>query len=139
MVWLFAAAMTVMGKVSGDVVVSALPAGLVMFLALIGFTVTQYAFQTGEPGAMGEDAGQFKLRMMALEASGASIWEWDGRRDEINTGPEVESTLGLAPGSLRCGRMPGCSIFMPPTASACASLCGRSASGKAAISISNSA
>jgi diguanylate cyclase (GGDEF)-like protein/PAS domain S-box-containing protein len=103
MVWLFAAAMTVMGKVSGDVVVSALPAGLVMFLALIGFTVTQYAFQTGEPGAMGEDAGQFKLRMMALEASGASIWEWDGRRDEINTGPEVESTLGVAPGSLRCG------------------------------------
>ena len=90
MVWLFAAAVTVTGRVSGDIVVSALPAGLVMFLALIGFTVTQYAFQTAEPGAMGEDAGQFKLRMMALEASGASIWEWDGRRDEINTGPEVE-------------------------------------------------
>lgn len=102
MVWLFGAAVTVMGKVSGDVVVSALSAGLVLFLALIGFTVTQYAFQTADPGNIGEDAGQFKLRVMALEASGASVWEWDGRRDEINTGSEVETALGIAPGSLRC-------------------------------------
>jgi diguanylate cyclase (GGDEF)-like protein/PAS domain S-box-containing protein len=102
MVWLFAAAVTILGKVSGDVVVSALSAGLVLFLALIGFTVTQYAFQTNDPGTIGEDAGQFKLRVMALEASGASVWELDGRRNEINTGPEVEAALGLAPGSLRC-------------------------------------
>jgi diguanylate cyclase (GGDEF)-like protein/PAS domain S-box-containing protein len=102
MVWLFALAVTITGKVSGDIVVSALSAGLVVFLALIGFTVTQYAFQAADPGAIGEDAGQFKLRMMALEASGASIWEWDGRRNEINTGPEVESALGVAPASLRC-------------------------------------
>jgi diguanylate cyclase (GGDEF)-like protein/PAS domain S-box-containing protein len=102
MVWLFAMAVTVTGKVSGDIAVSALSAGLVVFLALIGFTVTQYAFQAAEPGAIGEDAGQFKLRVMALEASGASVWEWDGRRDEINTGPEVEQALGVPPGSLRC-------------------------------------
>ena len=102
MVWLFALAVTILGKVSGDIVVSALSAGLVLFLALIGFNVTQYAFQTGEPGATGEDAGQFKLRVMALEASGASVWEWDGRRDEISTGPEVESALGLEPATLRC-------------------------------------
>jgi diguanylate cyclase (GGDEF)-like protein/PAS domain S-box-containing protein len=102
MVWLFASAVTITGKVSGDVVVSALSAGLVLFLALIGFTVTQYAFQTNDPGAIGEDAGQFKLRVMALEASGASVWEWDGRRNEINTGPEIEAALGIAPGSLRC-------------------------------------
>jgi len=102
MVWLFASAVTVLGKVSGDIAVSALSAGLVLFLALIGFTVTQYAFQTAEPGAIGEDAGQFKLRVMALEASGASVWEWDGRRNEINTGPEVEAALGLPPNSLRC-------------------------------------
>jgi diguanylate cyclase (GGDEF)-like protein/PAS domain S-box-containing protein len=102
MVWLFASAVTITGKVSGDIVVSALSAGLVLFLALIGFTVTQYAFQTADPGAIGEDAGQFKLRVMALEASGASVWEWDGRRNEINTGPEVETALGVAPGSLRC-------------------------------------
>ena len=82
--------------------VSALSAGLVLFLALIGFTVTQYAFQTAEPGAIGEDAGQFKLRVMALEASGASVWEWDGRRNEMNTGPEVETALGVPANSLRC-------------------------------------
>ncbi len=102
MVWLFASAVTVLGRVSGDIAVSTLSAGLVLFLALIGFTVTQYAFQTAEPGAAGEDAGQFRLRVMALEASGASIWEYDGRRNEVNTGPEVETALGVAPGSLRC-------------------------------------
>jgi diguanylate cyclase (GGDEF)-like protein/PAS domain S-box-containing protein len=102
MVWLFACAVTILGKVSGDLVVQALSAGLVLFVALIGFNVTQYAFQTGEVGVSSEDAGQFKLRVMALEASGAAVWEWDGRRDEIVTGPEVEAALGLEHGSLRC-------------------------------------
>ena len=45
--WLFATAVTILGKVSSDIVASALPAGLVLFLALIAFTVTQYAFHTG--------------------------------------------------------------------------------------------
>ncbi len=102
MVWLFAAAVTVTGRVSGDIVVSALSAGLVVFLMLIGVTVTQYAFQSVEAGGSSEEAGQFKLRVMALEASGASVWEWDGRRNEIFTGPEVEHALGLTPGALRC-------------------------------------
>jgi diguanylate cyclase (GGDEF)-like protein/PAS domain S-box-containing protein len=102
MVWLFGAAMAVLGKLSGDVAVSSLTAGLVVFVALIGFTVTQYAFNTGDGGSLGEDAGQFKLRVMALEASGASVWEWDGRRNEIHTGSEVEAALGLAAGALRC-------------------------------------
>ena len=102
MVWLFAAAVTITGKVSGDIVVSALSAGLVVFLMLIGVTVTQYAFQSGEGGGTVEEAGQFKLRVMALEASGASVWEWDARRNEINTGSEVEHALGFSPGTLRC-------------------------------------
>ncbi len=102
MVWLFAAAVTITGKVSGDIVVSGLSAGLVVFLMLIGVTVTQYAFQSGEGSGAVEEAGQFKLRVMALEASGASVWEWDARRNEINAGPEVEHALGLSPGSLRC-------------------------------------
>ncbi len=102
MVWLFAAAVTITGKVSGDIVVSSLSAGLVVFLMLIGVTVTQYAFQTGEGGGTVEEAGQFKLRVMALEASGASVWEWDARRNEINTGLEVEHALGLSAGTLRC-------------------------------------
>ena len=102
MVWLFAAAVTITGKVSGDIAVSALSAGLVIFLMLIGVTVTQYAFQSGEGGGTVEEAGQFKLRVMALEASGASVWEWDARRNEINTGSEVEHALGFSPGTLRC-------------------------------------
>ena len=101
MVWLFGAGTAVLGKLSGDVMVSALSAGLVVFMTLIGFTVTQYAFNTVEAGNLGEDAGQFKLRVMALEASGASVWEWDGRRNEIGVGPEVEGALGLAGGTLR--------------------------------------
>ena len=102
MVWLFAAAVTITGKVSGDIAVSSLSAGLVIFLMLIGVTVTQYAFQSVEGGGTVEEAGQFKLRVMALEASGASVWEWDARRDEINTGPEIEHALGLSAGTLRC-------------------------------------
>lgn len=103
MVWLFGAAMAVLGNLSGDIIVSALSAGLVVFIALIAFTVTQYAFNVPDAGGIGEDAGQFKLRVMALEASGASVWEWDGRRNEVNTGGEVEAALGVPQGSLRCG------------------------------------
>jgi diguanylate cyclase (GGDEF)-like protein/PAS domain S-box-containing protein len=101
MVWLFGMGTAVLGNLSGDVMVSALSAGLVVFVLLIGFTVTQYAFNTSDSGSLGEDAGQFKLRVMALEASGASVWEWDGRRNEISVGPEVEAALGLAGGTLR--------------------------------------
>jgi diguanylate cyclase (GGDEF)-like protein/PAS domain S-box-containing protein len=102
MVWLFAAAVAIQGRLSGDFVVSALSAGLVVFVMLIAFTVTQYAFQNADAGSLSEDAGQFKLRVMALEASGASIWEWDARKNEINTGPEVETALGLPANALRC-------------------------------------
>ncbi|ADP70991.1 diguanylate cyclase/phosphodiesterase with PAS/PAC sensor(s) [Rhodomicrobium vannielii ATCC 17100] len=104
LLWLFAAAVIVTGKMSGDVAVVAISAGLVVFVMLIGLTVTQYAFQSADPGASGEDPGQFKLRVMALEASGASVWEWDGRRNEINAGPEVENALGVPPGTLRCSQ-----------------------------------
>jgi diguanylate cyclase (GGDEF)-like protein/PAS domain S-box-containing protein len=103
MVWLFGMATAILGQLSGDIAVSALSAGLVLFVGLIGFTVTQYAFGAGDGVTSSEDAGQFKLRVSALEASGASVWEWDGRRNEIYTGPEVESALGLSAGSLRCG------------------------------------
>ena len=46
-VWLFGAAMIVLGKLSGDLVVSGLVAGLVLILVLLGFTVTQFAFRSG--------------------------------------------------------------------------------------------
>lgn len=102
LVWLFGAGVTVAGKLSGDVAASALAGGLILFIVLLGFTVTQYAFHAGDP-VYGEDAGQFQLRVLALEASGASVWEWNTRRNEIIVGPEIDTALGYAPGTLRCG------------------------------------
>jgi len=45
-VWLFGAAMIVLCKLSGDIVISGLVAGLVLILVLLGFTVTQLAFRS---------------------------------------------------------------------------------------------
>ena len=54
LVWLFGAAMIVLGKLSGDIVVSGLSAGLVLILVLLSFTVTQFAFRsTGGPLQLG--------------------------------------------------------------------------------------
>lgn len=100
LVWMFGVAVTVSGKMSGEVIVPSLNAGLVLIVALLSFTVTQYAFHGGEV-IYGEDGGQLQLRMMALEASGASVWEWNMRRDDIVTGAEVDASLGHAPGTLR--------------------------------------
>ena len=49
LIWIFGAAMTLTGRLSGDIVVSGLVAGLVLILVLIGFTVTQFAFRSLEP------------------------------------------------------------------------------------------
>ena len=49
LVWIFGAGVTLTGRLSGDIVVSGLVAGLVLILLLIGFTVTQYAFRSVEP------------------------------------------------------------------------------------------
>ncbi len=100
LVWLFGVSVTIMGKMSGDVVVPSLNAGLVLIVGLLSFTVTQYAFQSPE-AIFSEDGGALQLRVVALEASGASVWEWNTRRDEIFVGPEVDAALGYAPGTLR--------------------------------------
>ena len=58
LVWLFGATMVVLGKLSGDVVISGLVAGLVLILVLLGFTVTQFAFRSaGGPLQLGADLG----------------------------------------------------------------------------------
>ena len=49
LIWIFGAAMALTGRLSGDIVVSGLVAGLVLILVLIGFTVTQFAFRSLEP------------------------------------------------------------------------------------------
>jgi diguanylate cyclase (GGDEF)-like protein len=102
LVWLFGAGVTVLGQLSGDVIVPALNAGLVLIVALLSFTVTQYAFHSGDH-IYGEDAGELQLGAVALEASGASVWEWNVRRDEMFVGPDVDAALGHPPGTLRCG------------------------------------
>jgi diguanylate cyclase (GGDEF)-like protein/PAS domain S-box-containing protein len=100
LVWLFGAAVAILGQLSGDVIVPALHAGLVLIVALLSFTVTQYAFHTGEH-VYGDDSGEFQMRVVALEASGASVWEWNVRRDEMFIGPDVDAALGHPAGTLR--------------------------------------
>lgn len=101
LVWIFGAALVVTGQLSGEIVVSGLIAGLVLLILLFGFTVTQYAFRGGEI-LHGAPPSQLQLSALALEGSGAVLWEWNIRRDEITAGTEVEAALGLPAGTLDC-------------------------------------
>jgi len=102
LVWLFGAGVAILGYLSGDIVVPALSSGLVLFVALLGFSVTQYAFSPGDYAASSH-AAHLGRGAAALEASGASVWEWDVRREEIKVGPEIERALGYSKGTLSCG------------------------------------
>ncbi|HEX7075353.1 MAG TPA: EAL domain-containing protein [Hyphomicrobiaceae bacterium] len=99
LVWIFAAAVTLTGQLSGDIVVSALAAGLVLIVVLMGFTVTQFAFRSFEP-VYGAAPSEMQLRSMAIDGSGAAVWEWLARRDEIKVSPVIEASLGLTAGEL---------------------------------------
>lgn len=99
LVWLFGAAMTLTGKLNGDIVVSALVAGLVLITVLIGFTVTQFAFRSIEPH-YGAAPSEQQLRSLAVEGAGAAVWEWHARRNEIKIGAIAETALGLNLGEL---------------------------------------
>lgn len=99
LVWLFGAAMTLTGKLNGDIVVSALVAGLVLITVLIGFTVTQFAFRTVE-AHYGAAPSEQQLRSLAVEGAGAAVWEWHSRRNEIKVGAIAEAALGLNIGEL---------------------------------------
>ena len=99
LVWLFGAGVILTGKLSGEVVVFGLVSGLVLILLSIGFTVTQYAFRAAEP-VYGAAPSELQARSIALDASGAAVWEWNARRDEVKVSPVVELILGLSPGDL---------------------------------------
>jgi diguanylate cyclase (GGDEF)-like protein/PAS domain S-box-containing protein len=99
LVWLFGAGITFTGRLSGDVVVFGLTAGLVLIVVLIGFTVTQYAFRTMEP-LYGVQPAEQQLRSLAIDGAGAGVWEWNERRSEIKVSPLVEAILGLKAGQL---------------------------------------
>lgn len=98
-VWVFGAAITVSGKISGDVVASGLVAGLVLILLSIGFTVTQFAFRTLDTG-YGGTPSELQQRSLAIDGAGAAVWEWSARRDEVHVSSNIESALGLSPGEL---------------------------------------
>jgi len=99
LIWVFAAAMVLTGRLSGDVVISALVAGLVLILVLIGFTVTQFAFRSLEP-LYGAAPSELQLRALAVDGAGSAVWEWNARRDEIKVSPVIEASLGLSAGEL---------------------------------------
>jgi diguanylate cyclase (GGDEF)-like protein/PAS domain S-box-containing protein len=101
LVWIFAGAMLLSGRLAGDVAVSGLVAGLVLLVLLIGFTVTQFAFRSLDP-QYGAAPDEMQLRSDAIESAGAATWEWRSRRDEIQVSPVVEAILGLNPGELSC-------------------------------------
>lgn len=101
LVWIFGAGLIVLGQLSGEAIVSSLVSGLVLLIVLFGFTVTQYAFRGGE-ALYGAPPSHLQMSALAVEGSGAALWEWNMRRDEITTGNEVEEGLGLPHGMLDC-------------------------------------
>ena len=99
LVWLFGAAMTLTGRLSGEIAISGLLSGLVLIMLMIGFTVTQFAFRVTEP-AFGTSASDRQLRATAIEMASVGVWEWNARRDEIKMDPVIETALGLKSGDL---------------------------------------
>ena len=99
LVWVFGASMVVLGKLSGELAVSGMVAGLVLMIVLLGFTVTQYAFRSGEP-IYGGMSHRLQLHSHALEGSGANVWDWNMRRDEISVSADLEDALGLPDGAM---------------------------------------
>ncbi len=95
--WVFAASLAVTGVVTNDIVAPALLGGLVLIVMLIGFTVMQHAFAGGVTSAIVSDV---ERRALALTGAGDLIWDWDVASDKVFASPEVESLLGLKPGTL---------------------------------------
>jgi diguanylate cyclase (GGDEF)-like protein/PAS domain S-box-containing protein len=96
-VWVVAAAMTVTGSVTNDIVGPALLGGLVLIVMLIGFTVMQHAFAGGLTHGIVSDV---ERRALALTGAGDMIWDWDVSADKVYTSPETEQLLGLKRGAL---------------------------------------
>ncbi len=97
--WITGMALAMSGRLQSEAAVTSLISGLVLIVLLIGFTVTQYAFRAIDP-VHALSAGDQGVRLLALENSGAAVWEWSARRDEIKVGVGIEQALGLAAGDL---------------------------------------
>ena len=99
-VWLLGASMVVLGKLSGEVVVSGLVAGLVLIIVLLGFTVTQFAFRGGGGGVSLGPPSLVQMKSLAVDGSGTHVFQWHAGRDFITVGSDIEIELGLDPGAL---------------------------------------
>ncbi len=99
-VWLFGAAMIVLGKLSGDIVISGLVAGLVLILVLLGFTVTQFAFRSAGGQLQLGPPSLVQMKSLAVDGSGAHVFQWSAGKDQVTVAEEVERELGLDPGAL---------------------------------------
>jgi diguanylate cyclase (GGDEF)-like protein/PAS domain S-box-containing protein len=111
-VWMLAAALIFAGRLGGEFAALVLTSGLVLIITLIGFIVTQFAFRTSEP-FHGVQPDEQQLRSLAIEHTGAAVWEWNGRRDEVKVGNLLETAIGLKPGQLH-GKMSGFLSYLHP-------------------------
>ena len=98
LVWIVAAAFTVTGSLTNDLVSPALIGGLVLIVMLIGFTVMQNAFAGG--GLAHGAISDAERKALALTGCGDIIFDWDVPSDRVYVSPEVETQLGLARGAL---------------------------------------
>ena len=96
--WLYAAALTLSGGLTNDLVQPALTGGLVLIVLLIALTTMQYALAGGglQPGLISD----MERRALALAGSGDAVFDWDVARDRVVTAPDISETLGLERGTL---------------------------------------
>lgn len=97
-VWVTAAGFTVQGWLTRDLVPPALIGGLVLIVILIGFTVLQHAIAGG--GLASGAITDAERKALALTGSGDLVFDWDVSSDKIHVSPELETTLGMAKGTL---------------------------------------
>jgi diguanylate cyclase (GGDEF)-like protein/PAS domain S-box-containing protein len=98
LVWVTAAAFTVTGSLTNDLISPALIGGLVLIVMLIGFTIMQNAF-AGSNLAHGV-VSDTERKALALTGSGDIIFDWDVAADRIFVSPDVETQLGVKRGAL---------------------------------------
>ncbi len=96
--WVCAAAFTVTGYLTNDLVSPALVGGLVLIVMLIGFTVMQNAFSAG--GLAQGAVSDVERKALALTGAGDIIFDWDVTADHIHISNEAEHSLGMEPGTL---------------------------------------
>jgi diguanylate cyclase (GGDEF)-like protein/PAS domain S-box-containing protein len=99
-VWTFAAGLIYAGRLQSDVVVNGVTAGLVIIVMIIAFTVTQFAFRQLEP-MLGVSQDEQTLRALAIDGTGAAVFEWNAKREDVRVGAALAAGLGQKPLEIR--------------------------------------